>query len=563
MDTTPLPGKQTAVLLTGPEKLELVREKDIQQPGPHQILLEVEAVGLCFSDLKLLKQFSSHVRKQEVCGGLTSEELREIPSYAPGEKPTVLGHEVVGRIAAVGDRVTHYKPGERVLVLPDFREVATERSNAAFGYNFEGGLQRYVLLDERVMIGRKTGEQYLIPVESGLGASQVALVEPWSCVEDSYVTRERQTIKPGGRLLVVAERGHEVRGLAECLSADGKPAEVFTTLPEPGQREALAAAGLDGRDVSNPAELPDESFDDVIYFGASKPGVEALNSKLAREGILNVVTGARKFGTKVSVGVGRVHYGLTRWVGTTGHEAVEGYATIPPDGEIREGDSILIVGAGGPMGQMHTIRAICSGRSGLRVVASDNHAARLEALHRKAEPLARANGVSFGMVNPAESPPQGEFSYIALMAPIPELLEQAIELAAPNAIINLFAGIPSPVCHELDLDRYLERRCFLYGTSGSTIRDMKIVLEKVTRGTLDTDASVDAISGMAGAIDGIAAVENRTMAGKIVVYPELENVGLIPLERLHEHYPTVAEKLEDGQWCRKAEAELLRVAAKR
>ena len=42
---------------------------------------------------------------------------------------------------------------------------------------------------------------------------------------------------------------------------------------------------------------------------------------------------------------------------------------------------------------------------------------------------------------------------------------------------------------------------------------------------------------MAGAIDGIAAVENRTLAGKIIVYPMLHDVGLIPLAELRRHLP--------------------------
>jgi hypothetical protein len=65
---------------------------------------------------------------------------------------------------------------------------------------------------------------------------------------------------------------------------------------------------------------------------------------------------------------------------------------------------------------------------------------------------------------------------------------------------------------------------------------------------------------MAGAIDGIASVENRTLAGKIIVYPMLHDVGLIPLADMGRHFPTVAEKLEGGRWTREAELELLRVA---
>lgn len=55
-----IPEKQKAVQLTGPDKLELNESKTIAMPGPYQILCKVEAVGLCFSDLKLLKQFSEH-----------------------------------------------------------------------------------------------------------------------------------------------------------------------------------------------------------------------------------------------------------------------------------------------------------------------------------------------------------------------------------------------------------------------------------------------------------------------------------------------------------------------
>jgi hypothetical protein len=73
---------------------------------------------------------------------------------------------------------------------------------------------------------------------------------------------------------------------------------------------------------------------------------------------------------------------------------------------------------------------------------------------------------------------------------------------------------------------------------------------------------VDAVSGMAGATDGIAAVENRTLAGKIIVYPMLHDMGLIPLVDLHKKFPTVAAKLDNGQWTKAAEQELLQVAGK-
>jgi L-sorbose 1-phosphate reductase len=170
--------------------------------------------------------------------------------------------------------------------------------------------------------------------------------------------------------------------------------------------------------------------------------------------------------------------------------------------------------------------------------------------------------VTMKMVNTAKTPLGDKFSYFALMAPVPALVAASIRDSRPGCLINLFAGIPAPTKHELDLDTYIANRCFMFGTSGSTIRDMKIVLQKVTSGQLNTNCSVDAISGMAGATAGIAAVENRTLAGKIIVYPMLHDVGLVPLVDLHTSFPTVAAKLDNGQWTKAAEQELLRVAAK-
>src|SRR5437870_2432311 len=196
MSTMILPEKQHAVQLVGPSELKLNPAKAVTKPGPHEILIKVEACGLCFSDLKLLKQFSGHARKSEVIGGLSKDVLQGIQSYVPGEKPVVPGHEVVCRIVAVGEMVRQHKVGERCLVQTDYRDLPTANSNAAFGYNFEGGLQEYCIVDERVAIDSK-GDRFLIPVKEEKSASAIALVEPWACVENSYVNRERQAVKAG------------------------------------------------------------------------------------------------------------------------------------------------------------------------------------------------------------------------------------------------------------------------------------------------------------------------------------------------------------------------------
>jgi threonine dehydrogenase-like Zn-dependent dehydrogenase len=542
-ETATLPRTQYAVQLVGPGQLKLNDAKEVFRPGPYQILAKVECVGLCFSDLKLLKQFSAHARKSEITGGLSRDVLKDIPSYVPGDKPTVPGHEVTCRIVAVGGKVSRHKVGERCLVQTDYRDLSTANSNAAFGYNFEGGLQEYVLMDERVVVEPGTGERFLIPAPEDLSASAIALVEPWACVEDSYVNPERQTIKAGGRLLVVADAGRKVEGLAEMIAKNA-----------PGSIKEATAGEI--------ASLPNEGFDDIVYFGADKEKIDVLNDKLAPRAIFNVVLGGKKIGKPVSAGIGRVHYGMTRWIGTTGNNAAESYKNIPATGEIRPGDKMLVIGAGGPMGQMHVIRTVCCGIKDVSIVAADVDDARLEALAKKADPLARANHVSMQLVNTQKTPVTEKFSYFALMAPVGTMVASSVRDSLPGCLINIFAGIPAPTRQDLDLDTYIANRCYMFGTSGSVIGDMKIVLQKVIRRQLDTNRSVDAVSGIAGAADGIAAVENRTLAGKIIVYPMLHDVGLIPLSELPKRFPTVAAKLDNGAWCLAAEQELLRVAGK-
>ncbi|MHC5156790.1 MAG: alcohol dehydrogenase catalytic domain-containing protein, partial [Planctomycetota bacterium] len=210
-----IPQKQSAIQLIGPDELKLNNQKEVYQPGPYQILAKVEAVGLCFSDLKLLKQFDQHARKSDVLSGIEPAVLKEIPSYKPGSEPVVPGHEVFAVVVAVGDQVKRHTVGQRVLVQTDYRWLKTAASNAALGYNFEGGLQEYVLMDERVIVDPVRDESFLIPVEKeDLSSSAIALVEPWACVESSFVTEERNTILSGGQLLVVAESGCGISGLS-------------------------------------------------------------------------------------------------------------------------------------------------------------------------------------------------------------------------------------------------------------------------------------------------------------------------------------------------------------
>jgi len=524
IEMTTIPDKQRAVQLVGPDQLRVNDDKPVFQPGAHQVLCQVEVCGLCFSDLKLLKQFSGHVRKSDIISGVDQKALAEMPHYVPGEKPVVPGHETVVRIVKVGPQVKRFKVGERYLVQTDYRWLPTKNSNSAFGYNFEGALQEFVLVDERV-ITAPDGESMFIPAPEDLSASAIALCEPWACVEDAYVEKQRRHFKKDGKTLIVAEGEPRLDGVGKVTYA-------------------------------NPAILPTGYFDDVIYFGSDAAVCEKLFANVAPNGLLVIVQGGKKFGRPVVTAVGRVHYGGIRITGTTGNNVADALAAIPATAEIRPNDKINIIGAAGPMGTMHVIRDLCQGVGGVTVFAGDLNDERLAALRKLSDPLAQKNHLTLKTYNPSKDKLADKFDYIVLMAPVPALVAQAVKDSTPKAIINIFAGIPADKSGEIDLDLYIANQCYFIGTSGSTLDDMKIILKKVASRQLDTNLSVAAISGLDGAVDGIRAVEKNTMPGKIVVYPFAKGLKLTALTEMSKDHAGVDKSLHDGYWNKDAEEAL-------
>ena len=87
---------QTAVLT---DSLEFeFEERERPDPGPDEVLVAIEWVGICGSDV----HYYRHGR---------------IGEYVV-EEPLVLGHESAGEVIAVGERVTEHDPGDRVTLEP-------------------------------------------------------------------------------------------------------------------------------------------------------------------------------------------------------------------------------------------------------------------------------------------------------------------------------------------------------------------------------------------------------------------------------------------------------------
>lgn len=531
-----LPATQHAVQIVGADQIVVNPGKPVDAVGPTQVLLQVEACGICFSDTKLLHAFDAHPRKSDVVGGLTAAQLAEIPSYRPNAEATVPGHEPVGRVVAVGDAVTHFAVGDRVLVQADWKHLPTARSNGAFGYNFEGALQEYVVIDERCVVS-PAGEKFLLPVSEEPSAAAVGLIEPWATVEAAYATTERRGPKEGGRMLVVAEPDADTSSAATSVAGE------------------VVAVSPDRLDV-----VAGQRFDDIVYFGADADVIGALGDLLGLHSILNVVLGGARIDGRVKVDVGRVHYDYIRYCGTTGSDAAEGYAWLPATGELRSGDRVAIIGAAGPMGLMHTLRAVTLDTDGVQVAsvdATDLSDDRLAHLASEIDPLAASHGVAMRYVNTESTALEAGYDYVTCMVPVPALVAQAVDLAGPGAIVNAFAGIPAGTYAELDLQHVVADRVFVFGTSGSDVKDMATVLRKIEAGVIDTTVSLDAICGIAGFQAAIESVMNRTSGGKIMVFPALHDLGLVRLVDLPDALPHIAAHLKDGRWTVEAERALL------
>jgi L-iditol 2-dehydrogenase len=94
-----IPKTMKAWVLDGPEQLSLV-EKPVPQPGPAEVLVRIDAVAICGTDVEIItKGLPAWIQ-----GGL------------PFNKNFTPGHEYMGTVAKVGAGVDEYGVGDRVAV---------------------------------------------------------------------------------------------------------------------------------------------------------------------------------------------------------------------------------------------------------------------------------------------------------------------------------------------------------------------------------------------------------------------------------------------------------------
>jgi propanol-preferring alcohol dehydrogenase len=210
----------------------------VPTPEPGQVLLKVRACGVCHTDLHI------------VDGELTEPKL-----------PLVLGHQIVGTVAAAGSEAHRFRTGERVgvpwLGSTDGTCPACVRGQENLcdhpvftGYHVDGGFAEYTVADER----------FCFPLPKTYSDAEAA---PLLCA-GLIGYRTYRMAGDGVDRLGVYGFGAAAHIVAQVAKFEGKKVYAFT---RPGDREAQAFALRHGADWAGDSTVPPpEPLDAALIF---------------------------------------------------------------------------------------------------------------------------------------------------------------------------------------------------------------------------------------------------------------------------------------------------------
>jgi propanol-preferring alcohol dehydrogenase len=236
-----------------------LKEADLPtpEPGPGQVLIRVHACGVCRTDL--------HV----VDGELTDPKL-----------PLVPGHEIVGSVAALGERAERFAVGDRVGVpwlgwtcgtcpyCQSGRENLCDRARFT-GYQIDGGYAEYVAADQRYC--------FAIPPEYS-----DAEAAPLFCA--GLIGYRSYRMAGEGRRLGIYGFGAAAHIIAQVARHDGREVFAFT---RPGDAEAKQfARELGAAWAGDSTDRPPEELDAAILFAPVGALVPAALRAVAKGGVV-------------------------------------------------------------------------------------------------------------------------------------------------------------------------------------------------------------------------------------------------------------------------------------
>ncbi|MEZ5785575.1 MAG: zinc-dependent alcohol dehydrogenase family protein [Xanthobacteraceae bacterium] len=215
----------------------VMRERMIPTPGPGEVLVEIAACGVCRTDL--------HV----VDGELPHPKL-----------PIVPGHEIVGRVAAVGAGVAGFAQGERIGVpwlgwtcgvCPYCRAERENLCDAPLftGYTRDGGYATHTVADAR----------YCFTLPAGLSDAEAA---PLLCA--GLIGWRCYRFAGAGPALGLYGFGAAAHILAQVATWQGKRVYAFTRAGDIAAQEFARKLGACW--AGNAEDTPPEPLDAAIIF---------------------------------------------------------------------------------------------------------------------------------------------------------------------------------------------------------------------------------------------------------------------------------------------------------
>src|SRR5512133_3381035 len=316
------------------------------------------------------------------------------------------------RVVEVGAQLRErFLPGQRLAMQAD---VYYHGRNLSYGYMFSGGLAQYGLLGPEILAGDEGC--YAIPVPDELGYAEVALTEPWACVEAAYAPRRRVQVKPGGTLWIVGRQGDRTGYHTGEMFAGGWPGRIVLTDVPAALAAELTAGGAAGtvivvRDGLAPpayASLAQAeaggAFDDIVLLDADRVRLEALAPLAANRATINLA-GTRPLGRAIALDVGRAHYDYVTYLGTRSTDLGTAYGEAHNRTDVRAGGVAWLVGAGGPMGRMHLQRLLEAPEGPRRIVVAETNAGRRAELELDFRSTAAARGIDLVIIDPREHSP--------------------------------------------------------------------------------------------------------------------------------------------------------------
>jgi len=240
-------------------KTPLVLEQvPVKQPGAGQVLVKVLACGVCRTDLHIYD------------GELDHPKL-----------PLIIGHEIVGRVAGLGEGVTRFKEGQRIgvpwLGYTDgtCRYCRRGQENLCehpgfTGYTIDGGYAEYTVADQR----------FCFPIPELYADADAA---PLLCAGLIGYRSYRMTGE-GVERLGVYGFGAAAHIIAQVAIHQGKQVYAFTA---PGDIEKQAfARRLGSAWAGSSDELPPEKLDAAIIFAPVGALVPAALKAVDKGGVV-------------------------------------------------------------------------------------------------------------------------------------------------------------------------------------------------------------------------------------------------------------------------------------